>query len=210
MTDEVIQGQATSFDIVRYLPCLTLSLHVQSMNATAAVRLVMLWNAETGDCLRSLDQHSGAITCLAWMPDGADVFSHRPQGLGWNPALIAGREMFVGSLCHGSMRVLADDYPVLSHGLTLLQYTFGFGEHWPCCLSQALAKAAQKAAQSCCAGKRLVMGGADKVVSMFDVNGAQLRSWKGAGTQDMAITPDGRLLFTQFGEEKVCAGVFVD
>ncbi|KAH7926652.1 WD40 repeat-like protein [Leucogyrophana mollusca] len=54
--------------------CLAWSLDDKVL-LTSADHLIMLWNAETGVRIRSLDSHQETVSALAWLPDGSGFIS---------------------------------------------------------------------------------------------------------------------------------------
>ena len=56
----------------------------------------------------------------------------------------------------------------------------------------------------CCpAGRRLVTGSHDKYLILAETDGTVLRTWPSAHIHDLAISSDGRLLFSVTSEKKV-------
>ncbi|KAE9409438.1 WD40 repeat-like protein [Gymnopus androsaceus JB14] len=46
-----------------------------SMLLTGSEHFIKLWDAKTGTCLRTLDEHTETITALSWLPDGSGFIS---------------------------------------------------------------------------------------------------------------------------------------
>ncbi|KAL6301773.1 WD40 repeat-like protein [Sparassis latifolia] len=42
---------------------------------TAAEQIIKLWNARTGQCIRTLEAHTDVVTALEWLPDGTGFIS---------------------------------------------------------------------------------------------------------------------------------------
>ncbi|KAF8637401.1 hypothetical protein AX17_002896 [Amanita inopinata Kibby_2008] len=54
--------------------CLAWSID-DSLLLTSAEHFIKIWNAQTGVCLRSLEEHTETVTALAWLPDGSGFIS---------------------------------------------------------------------------------------------------------------------------------------
>ncbi|KJA27057.1 hypothetical protein HYPSUDRAFT_131958 [Hypholoma sublateritium FD-334 SS-4] len=49
--------------------CLAWSLD-DTVLLTSAEHIVKMWNAKTGTCIRTLDEHTETVTAISWLPDG--------------------------------------------------------------------------------------------------------------------------------------------
>jgi len=54
--------------------CLAWSLD-DTILLTSTEHLIKLWNAETGVCIRTLDDHTEPVTAISWLPDGSGFIS---------------------------------------------------------------------------------------------------------------------------------------
>ncbi|KAF8623533.1 hypothetical protein AX15_006309 [Amanita polypyramis BW_CC] len=54
--------------------CLAWSID-DSLLLTSAEHYIKIWNARTGVCLRTLEDHTETVTALAWLPDGSGFIS---------------------------------------------------------------------------------------------------------------------------------------
>ncbi|KAJ3812428.1 WD40 repeat-like protein [Lentinula aff. lateritia] len=46
-----------------------------SMLLTGAEHFIKLWDAKTGSCIRTMDEHTETVTALSWLPDGSGFIS---------------------------------------------------------------------------------------------------------------------------------------
>jgi WD40 repeat protein len=157
-----------------------------------------IWNADTGELLRTIPTNSPGNTCAAWSPSGRLLACAGVDGVGlwdvesWQQTPFPAEAGFIGGLAWSpDSKMLAAAYRDKVIRLwevpsaKLLHKLEGYEGEWP-----TLALSPD--------GKTLVAAGYEKKIPVWDVHSGKLLKTleidKGGKTRSIAFSPDGKIL----------------